>query len=142
MTIEEKVLVYIKSLKDAIIENSGNDLNDFDKMQLDIVATNYRMWLKANEQLDECNDLSSVCVSRLCHVIQQAEQCINRVVGQYALGTYNRAKMNVMKAKSKAYEAAQAHSLFDELDNENNVEEDGNTKQFDIVSSIICSQSH
>jgi len=35
--------------------------------------------------------------------------------------------MNVMKAKSKAYEAAQAHSLFDELDNENNVDEDGNT---------------
>jgi len=31
-----------------------------------------------------------------------------------------------MKAKSKAYEAAQAHSLFDELDNEE--ENDGNTK--------------
>jgi hypothetical protein len=32
MTIEEKVLVYIKSLKDAIQENSGTDLTDFDKM--------------------------------------------------------------------------------------------------------------
>lgn len=49
MTIDEKVKIYTDALSDVIKINTGEELTEFDKQQMDIVATNYALWLRAQE---------------------------------------------------------------------------------------------
>lgn len=136
MTIDEKVKIYTKALSDVIKANTGEELTEFDKQQMDIVATNYALWLRAQEQLAEYEDLACREVAVLLRVTVQAEQRIDKIVGQYALGSYNRAKLAALRAKAKCLEATAQPSIFDDiLTNDNEKEENG--KEFNIVSHII-----
>lgn len=136
MTIDEKVKIYTDALSDVIKANTGEELTEFDKQQMDIVATNYALWLRAQEQLAKYEDLACREVAVLLRVTVQAEQRIDKIVGQYALGSYNRAKLAALRAKAKCYEATAQPSLFDDiLTNDNENEENG--KEFNIVSHII-----